>query len=272
VLFRSNLLVALLTIALVAIAFVILFGLVGCPIALVGLEHEAASGAACHVEFLVNRYQTVVAAAIALLAAYYAGRPVWRQLRLLRVQAASELLPRLEQEASELSSDEILVVAAKRIADNLGGAIGTVQSSPFAGAQVGKAIGFLMPVRQGIDGLRSSGAIENFSLRITLHSSEQKNRKSLVDALNEIAGMCEDLMRIANSKAIGVVGYQGTPLEAQYDEVAAPFADAVRLGVPVILDRLNLEISSAVDAITKMKRDVQLRTELALRATKDFAG
>jgi hypothetical protein len=69
----------------------------------------------------------------------------------------------------------------------------------------------------------------------------------------------------------GPTGYGGRTLQSQCDEIAPVFADATRANVPAVLARLAAEIS-ATAAISKIKTEVQSKTELAMRPVKDFAG
>ena len=47
------------------------------------------------VEFWINRYQTLIAAAVALIGVYWAIRPAWRQVMLMERQAAQDKRERL---------------------------------------------------------------------------------------------------------------------------------------------------------------------------------
>lgn len=66
------------------------------------------SGLGC-AEFWLNRYQTVLAAMIALLVGYIAVKPVWRQLQELRLQSQQRLYDQLRTRSAELQQENILV-------------------------------------------------------------------------------------------------------------------------------------------------------------------
>jgi hypothetical protein len=270
---RSRLRLGLLLVVafVAAITVLIAAGIVKeCPLALFGSEHEADAGALCRAEFLLNRYQALVAALIALAAAIYAARPVWQQLRLVRVQAASDLLPRLQQEAEEISADEGCVAVANQIVDRLRAAMAEASGS-FSGTQVASVIGLLIHIRTGIDGLKSNGAIQAFAHRTTIHSAEQTRRKSFVASLDDVSSACEQIMGIVNPPG-GIRGYGGAPTPAYYDEIAPQIAEGVRGRLPGLIKSLDHEIAATTREIGKMKAELQTKTELAIAATRTFVG
>jgi hypothetical protein len=262
----------LLVVAIVAALAVLIFlGVVKeCPIAMFGTDREAGGGVLCRAEFLLNRYQALIAALIALAAAIYAARPVWQQLRLMRVQAATSLFPRLQEEAEELSADEGCLAAAVQIVERLRAAWAEVLGS-LSGTQVANIVGLLMHIRTGIDGMKSNGVILAFATRTTIHSAEQARRKSFVASLEDVSSACEQIMAIVNPPT-GIQSFGGGVTQANYDEIAPRFAEAVRKLLPSVTDRLNSEISAASLEISKMKVELQSKTELAISATKTFEG
>ena len=158
----------LLVVAIVAALAVLTFvGVVKeCPVGMFGSEHEADGGALCRAEFLLNRYQALFGALVALGAAIYAVRPVWQQLRVLSVQAASDLLPNLRHEENELSEDEGFFAIAGRVADGLFSMEASVKDGiRLSSAQVGKIIGQLNDIALSINGLATE-ATERFANRI----------------------------------------------------------------------------------------------------------
>jgi hypothetical protein len=69
---------------LAAISLLVATGAVAtCPATLLGTERQLSGSKLCAVEFFLNRYQTLLGAMIALMAALYAVSPVWRQLRTI---------------------------------------------------------------------------------------------------------------------------------------------------------------------------------------------
>src|SRR5271165_7334608 len=99
---RLRLLLALICLLGAAIGLLVATGrLDACALAVIGTDRQVGGPLLCKFEFFLNRYQTLVGSLIALGAALYAVSPVWRQLRLVSVQAATDLLPHLHQEASE---------------------------------------------------------------------------------------------------------------------------------------------------------------------------
>jgi hypothetical protein len=214
---RLGLALSLLALIAVAIAVLIATGAVKeCPVALFGSEHEVDSGALCRTEFLLNRYQALIGALIALGAAIYATRPVWHQLRLLSVQAASDLLPRLKEEAEELSADEGLVATARQIVSKLREIQFDASGYP-SGSKVARTVGLFVHVRTAIDSMKSGGAIQHFASRTTISSEEQARRRILIVALDLVSLTCEKIMSIVNPPA-GIQGYGGVPTEAYYEE------------------------------------------------------
>jgi len=59
-----------------------------CSLSQAGALSGAEAPALCHIEFWLNRYQTLIAALIALGAAMYAGRAAWSQLQATERQLA----------------------------------------------------------------------------------------------------------------------------------------------------------------------------------------
>jgi hypothetical protein len=167
---RSGLLIVGLGIVLAAASLLLVTGkLDTCPAALIGSEHQTTGPLLCQLEFFLNRYQTLLGSLIALSAAVYAVGPVWRQLRLLSVQAASDLLPRLREEAEELSADEGCMANAGHIAAKLHTAQQYARDPHRAvDVRVGSTIGEIQSIGQSILSLRSSGAVDHFASRITL--------------------------------------------------------------------------------------------------------
>jgi hypothetical protein len=235
-----------------------------CPLALFGSEHEADAGALCRAEFLLNRYQALVAALIALAAAIYAVRPVWQQLRVLSVQAASDLLPNLRHEESELSEDEGFLAIAGRVADGLFSIEASVKDGiRLSSAQVGKIIGQLNDIALSINGLAGTGATERFANRIGLNTVDQQRRNALVTALNNVVVNCGLTMAIIKPPG-------GMPIDPYYNDMAPAFAQNIRTYVPEVLGPLKSEIARASMDLAKMKADLQSRSELATRIAKGF--
>lgn len=117
---RSRLLIVGFCIVLAAVSLLLVTGKLNtCPAALIGSEQQITGPLLCQLEFFLNRYQTLLGSLIALSAAIYAVGPVWRQLRLLSVQAATDLLPHLLTEAKELAADEGFLANANDVASRL---------------------------------------------------------------------------------------------------------------------------------------------------------
>jgi hypothetical protein len=55
-------------------------------------------------------------------------------------------------------------------------------------------------------------------------------------------------------------------------KISIPFLKSVRAELPSIVEQLELEISNAADVISKLKIELQSKTELAISATKTFDG
>lgn len=71
---------------------------------------EALQGFIC-AEFFLNRYQTLLGIAGALVAAGIAAAPVWRQVKLSGMQAALQLQPVIEAMEEEIGDDSRIVAS-----------------------------------------------------------------------------------------------------------------------------------------------------------------
>jgi hypothetical protein len=265
-LLRSAILLVIGIVSAVVVVLIVSGRLATCPAALIGLDHQMAGPVLCQLEFFLNRYQTLLGSLIALCAAIYAVRPVWRQLRLVSVQAATDLLPHLRQEADELGADEGFLGGASQIAAKLRmtEACANDPRRP-TNIRVGDAIGEIQSIGQTILLLRSSGAVDQFANRITLTTSEQGRRRTLVTILENVSLACEKIMGIVKPPG-------GLPIAPYYEGIAPQFSAAVEENFPPVLKLLASEIVGTKADVERMRAELQSRTELAIRAAKGFAG
>jgi hypothetical protein len=187
-------------------------------------------------------------------------------LRLVSVQAATDLLPHLRQEADELSADESFLSGASQVAAKLRTAQEYVKDPRRpVNVRVGDAIGEIQSIGQAVLSLRSSGSVDQFANRITLTAGEQRRRGTLVEMFETVLLACEKIMAIVKPPG-------GMPIAPYYEGIAPQFSAAVEENFRPILKSLTDEIAATKAVIERAKAELQSRTELAIRAAKEFAA
>jgi len=264
---RLRLLLALICLLGAAIGLLVATGrLDACALAVIGTDRQVGGPLLCKFEFFLNRYQTLVGSLIALGAALYAVSPVWRQLRLVSVQAATDLLPHLHQEASEIAADVACLASASKIENQLRAALelGRDPQRP-SNVRVGDAIGMLESIGQSLFALKQAGTVDQFANRITLTSSQRQRRQALASIFDDIWSAHDQIMKIVKPPG-------GMPIAPYYEQIAPKFSDMIEANIPGVLGRLENEIRSSKVEIQEMHKELHGRTELAIRTSKEFVG
>jgi hypothetical protein len=262
-----RLLLAILCLSLAAIVILLATGRIAlCPIEMIGAAQQSTGPLACRVEFFINRYQALLGSLIALTAALYAVAPVWRQLRLISVQAATDLLPRLHDEAAEIIEDEVFLVSARQIEQELS-AVQQYARDPrrALNVRVGDSIGVLEGLWRSLQALKQSSSIEHFANRITLSANQRNTRQALAAIFDDISSAHRQIMEIIKPPG-------GMPIAPYYEQISPQFSDRVEATLPAIFQRLKAEIDLCASQVKSMKSELQARTELVMRTAKRFVG
>jgi hypothetical protein len=233
-----------------------------CPAPLLATERQLSGPPLCTFEFFLNRYQILLASLIALTAALCAVAPVWRQLRLLSVQAATDLLPQLRQEAADIAADEAFLATAGQIEQHLVAA-GELVCGPAN--PVGETVGALQNVWRLLNGLRQIGSADQYANRITLNTDERQRRLVLVSLLDDVSSAHNLVMQTISPPG-------GMPIGAYYEQIAPQFSVSIAATLPPVAERLKSEIAASAETIQKMNSELRARTELAVRTAKGFIG
>jgi hypothetical protein len=248
---------------LAAISLLVSTGVVAtCPATLLGTERQLSGSQLCTVEFFLNRYQTLLGAMIALMAALYAVSPVWRQLRLVSVQAATDLLPHLHDEAAEIAVDETFLTTATQIEQQL---VAAQESVGRPGNPVGDAIGALEAVWRSLQSLQQAGSIDHYVNRITLSAGERERRQLLASLVRDASAAREQIMKTVNPPG-------GMPIGPYYEQILPQFSRLIASTIPPVALRLRNEIAVSLQEVQKMKIELRARTEMVVQVAKGFAG
>jgi hypothetical protein len=233
-----------------------------CPLPLIGSEHPPNAPVLCVLEYFLNRYQALIGALIALAAAIYAARPVWQQLRLVSVQAATDLIPHLRDEADEYLSDEQFLARVRDIIGRMELAVECMDDPRYApGLRIGNAIGQIQTARASISALQAIG--EKFARRTTLDRAEQQSRGEIITLINRVIGACERTMSTVQPPP-------GMPIQPYYESISTHFTQEVERNLPPVTESLKEAVASIESHLKIMRSELQSRTELALRAARRF--
>jgi hypothetical protein len=142
------------------------------------------SNLACF-EFYLNRYQTLVGIAGALVAAAIAASPVWRQVKLSGMQAALQLQPVIEKMEQEIGGDFALLELVGQIEKKLSTLefLAGVATEEGVDSTIASHIQKnMLDTDEQID-LISEGKLQHFVARLRLSPETRLLRSSLMESL-----------------------------------------------------------------------------------------
>ena len=143
-------------------------------------------------------WQTFVAAMIALGAALWAARPVYRQMQVQSAQAALDLLARVEIEIDGLTGERYAAFEVYSAAAALNGEL----ANPMTETPIGQVSGFQMAI-SAFQSLHPS-ALMAIAGRATMHPDDRVRFTKLSDDLSKCQSLVGEFLRLVRENGNGM--------------------------------------------------------------------